>query len=114
MTIDRWDDLLERDWSDAWEALPEAPELVPRGKSAQITLRLPAPLLARIKRVANARALPYHTLVRSWIVEGVRTVEEPRVEEPDVETQTAQLNFKLDQAILDALKARAHELRQPY
>jgi len=114
MTKDRWDSLLDRDWSDAWETLPAAPDLVPRGKSAQITLRLPAIMFARVKRVASARALPYHTLVRSWIVEGLRRDVMPQVEEPDLEAQTAQLNIKLDQAMLDALKARAHELRQPY
>lgn len=114
MTKDRWDVLLDRDWSDEWEALPEAPDLVPRGKTAQITLRLPATMLARVKRVASARALPYHSLVRSWIVEGLRSSVVSRVEEPDTESQTEQLNIKLDQAILDALKARAHELRQPY
>lgn len=114
MTKDRWDALLDRDWSDAWETLPEAPDLVPRGKSAQITLRLPATVLARVKRVASARALPYHTLVRSWIVEGLRGSVVPQVEEPDTEVQTAQLNIKLDQVILDALKSRAHELRRPY
>lgn len=114
MSRDRWDTLLDRDWSESWESLPEAPDLVLRGKSAQITLRLPATMLARVKRVASARALPYHTLVRSWIVEGLRSSVVPQVEEPDTEAQTTQLNIKLDQAILDALKARAHELRQPY
>ena len=55
MTQDRWDALLDRDWSEAWETLPEAPELVPRAKTAQLTLRLPVNLLSRIKRVAAAR-----------------------------------------------------------
>lgn len=114
MTRDRWDSLLDRDWSDAWETLPEAPELVPRGKTAQITLRLPAAVLARVKRVAGARSLPYHTLVRSWLVEGIRNSVLPRVAEPDIESQSAQLNLKLDQSTLDDLKARAHELRRPY
>lgn len=114
MTKDRWDPLLDRDWSDAWDTLPEAPDLVPRGKTAQMTLRLPATMLARVKRVAKARAIPYHTLVRSWIVEGLRSSTVPEVEEPDTEAQTAQLNIKLDHAILDALKARGHELRKPY
>lgn len=114
MTNDRWDTLLDRDWSDAWETLPEAPDLVPRGKATQITLRLPATMLARVKRVAKARAIPYHTLVRSWIVEGLRSSTVPDIEDPDVEAQTAQLNIKLDHAILDALKARSHELRKPY
>ncbi|MDQ6840309.1 MAG: CopG family antitoxin [Actinomycetota bacterium] len=114
MSQDRFDALIDRDWSDAWETLPDAPDLVPRVKSTQITLRLPATMLARVKRVAATRALPYHTLVRSWLVEGLRTASEPQVEEPVLEAQTAQLNIKLDQAILDALKARAHELHQPY
>lgn len=114
MTKDRWDELLDRDWSDAWATLPEAPDLVPRGKTAQVTLRLPATMVARIKRVASARAIPYHTLVRSWIVEGLRSAAVPEVEEPDTEAQSAQLNIKLDQVILDALKARGHELRKPY
>ena len=114
MTKDRWDALLDRDWPDAWETLPEAPDIVSRGKSAQITLRLPATMLARVKRVASARALPYHTLVRAWIAEGLRSSVVPHVVEPDTEAQTMQLNIKLDQAMLDSLKARAHELRQPY
>ncbi|TML41251.1 MAG: hypothetical protein E6G27_08025 [Actinobacteria bacterium] len=114
MTKDRWDELLDRDWSDAWDTLPEAPDLVPRGKTAQITLRLPATMVARVKRVAAARAIPYHTLVRAWIVEGLRSSAVPEVEEPDTEAQTAQLNIKLDQTMLDALKARGHELRKPY
>jgi predicted DNA binding CopG/RHH family protein len=114
MTNNHWDALLNHDWSDAWESLPEAPDFVPRGKAAQITLRLPATLLARVKRVASARTLPYHSLVRSWIVEGLRSSVVPLVEEPDIEAQTTQLNIKLDQAILDALKSRAHELHPPY
>ena len=114
MTQDRWDALLERDWSEAWETLPEAPELVPRAKTAQITLRLPVTLLARIKRVAAARALPYHALARSWLIDGLRQAEAPQVQEHDLEPQTVQFNVKLDQAVLDGLKARAHEAHQPY
>jgi predicted DNA binding CopG/RHH family protein len=71
-------------------------------------------MLARVKRVASARALPYHTLVRSWLVEGLRSSVVPRIEESETGAQTAQLNIKLDQAVLDSLKERAHELRQPY
>jgi predicted DNA binding CopG/RHH family protein/uncharacterized protein YwgA len=114
MSKDHFDSLLEQDWSDTWETLPEAPQLVPRGKSAQITLRLPTTVLARVKRVAAARALPYHTLVRSWLVEGLRSEAVPVIHEPDLEAQGSQLNIKLDQAILDALKARAHEMHRPY
>ena len=114
MTNDHRDALLDRDWSEAWGTLPEAPDIVPRGKTTQITLRLPNTMLARIKRVASARSLPYHALARSWIADGLRRPDVPLVEEPDSEVQRSQLNIKLDQAILDGLKSRAHELHQPY
>lgn len=113
MSKDRWESLLEQDWSEAWETLPEAPPLVPRPKTAQITLRLPASLLVRIKRVAAARSLPYHALVRSWLVDALRQSAVPAGElatEPHVE----QLNIKVDEALLDELKARAHQLGRPY
>src|SRR5208282_3132846 len=87
MTNDRWDTLLDRDWSEAWESLPEAPDLVPRGKTAQITLRLPTTMLARIKRVAAIRSLPYHALSRSWIVDGLRRSDLAHVDVPDGEGQ---------------------------
>ena len=114
MSNDRWDSLLERDWSAAWESLPKAPELVPRPMTAQITLRLPVALLARIKRVAAARSLPYHAMARSWIVDGIRHSEASRDAAISEEPQTEQLNLKLDNEALDALKARANELRRPY
>jgi predicted DNA binding CopG/RHH family protein len=113
MTGDRRDKLLHQDWSDAWEGLPEAPPLVPRPKSAQITLRLPASLLSRVKRVAVERSLPYHALVRSWLIDGLRedaTPESSGVDEP----QTKQLNVKLSQEVLDELKAHGHDLGRPY
>jgi len=115
MSSDRRDSLLDADWSTAWDTLPEAPALVPRPKTAQITLRVPASLLARIKTVAAARSLPYHALARSWLVDGLRNVREP---EPagvaSDEPQAEQLNIKLDQEVLDHLKVRANELRRPY
>lgn len=114
MSHDRWDSLLERDWSAQWERLPEAPELVPRPMTAQITLRLPVALLARIKRVAAARSLPYHAMARSWIVDGIRQSIAPRGAAAAEEPQTEQVNLKLDNELLDALKARADELRRPY
>ena len=114
MSHDRWDSLLERDWSAQWEKLPEAPELVPRPMTAQITLRLPVALLARIKRVAAARSLPYHAMARSWIVDGIRQSTSPRGTTTSEEPQTEQLNLKVDNDLLDALKARGDELRCPY
>jgi predicted DNA binding CopG/RHH family protein len=111
---DRWDDLTDQDWSTAWETLPEAPELVARPKTAQITLRLPASLVTRIRRVAAARSLPYHALVRSWIVEGLREAAGAEAGTAVDEPQTEQLNIKLEQELLDDLKGRAHQLRRPY
>jgi predicted DNA binding CopG/RHH family protein/uncharacterized protein YwgA len=94
--------------------LPEGPEIVPRPKTAQITLRVPLSLLARIKRVAAARTLPYHALARSWIIDGIRRTDMSQEQELDIEPQTVQLNLKLDSAVLDGLKARAHEMHEPY
>ena len=107
------DALLDRDWGADWDSLPEAPEWTPRPKDAQITLRLPATVLGRIRKVAAARSLPYHALARSWIVNGLRGPSarpDPASEEP----QTEQLNIKLEQGLLDELKARAYQLGYPY
>lgn len=109
----RWDALLERDWGDDWETLPDAPELVPRAKTAQITLRMPASVVARLKQVAVRRALPYHALARSWIAAGFN-VSAPGTVMFSNEPLTEQLNIKLDHELLAELKARAHEQRYPY
>lgn len=108
------DRLLDQDWSNIWETLPEAPDFTPRALTAQITLRLPQSLVARIRRVASQLSLPYHALVRSWIIESLRQSVAPEVDRGDIEPQSVQLNVKLDQAVLDELKLRAHELRRPY
>jgi predicted DNA binding CopG/RHH family protein len=113
MTERNWEALLERDWSDDWESLPEAPEWAPRAKDAQITLRLPTNVLVRVKKVAAARSLPYHALARSWITDGLRG-SVPRPETSSDEPQADQLNIKLDQESLDELKERAHQVGSPY
>jgi predicted DNA binding CopG/RHH family protein/uncharacterized protein YwgA len=114
MTEDRRNAILERDWGDVWETLPGAPPLIPRPKTAQLTLRIPTQLLARIKAVAAARSLPYHALSRAWIIEALRSSAPPinsaLAEEPQVE----QLNIKLDSDTLDGLKDRADQVRRPY
>ncbi|MGH7861211.1 MAG: hypothetical protein ACRENM_05665 [Candidatus Dormibacteraceae bacterium] len=114
MTQDRHDSLLDRDWSALWGTLPEAPDLVPRPKTAQITLRIPTRLLTRIKAVAAAKSLPYHALARAWIVEALRRAAPPINSASPDEPQAEQLNIKLDNDTLDDLKERADELRRPY
>jgi predicted DNA binding CopG/RHH family protein len=114
MSRDRRDALLDKDWADAWETLPEAPKLVDRPKTAQITLRVPTSVLSRVRRVAHVRGLPYHALARSWILEGLRTPGTAQTSTRLDEPQSEQLNVKLDQDVLDQLKARADELRRPY
>ena len=114
MTRDNHDQLLDQDWSAVWERLPEAPAPVPRPLDTQITLRIPATLLGRIKRVAATRSLPYHPLVRSWLLDALR---EGAVTGPSAmlgEPHQEQLNLKLEQTTLDALKRHADELRRPY
>ena len=71
-------------------------------------------MLARVRVVAAARALPYHALARSWIVDALRTQGDTPVSVSSDEPQTVQLNIKLDQAVLDQLKARSDQLRYPY
>ena len=115
MSSDRREALLDTDWSSAWDTLPEAPVLVPRLKTAQITLRVPSSLLVRIKTVASSRSLPYHALARSWLVDGLRNgrgSESAGVASD--EPQAEQFNIKLDQEILDQVKVRANELGRPY
>ena len=114
MTRDRRDALLDQDWSAVWETLPEAPPLVTRPKTAQITLRIPTRLLARIKAVAAAKSLPYHALARAWIIDALRTSAQPVNSAMADEAQDEQMNIKLDNESLDNLKLRADELRRPY
>lgn len=106
--------LLETDWTDLWESLPDAPPLVPRPKTSQVTLRLPESLVARLKVVAAAKSLPYHALARAWIAEGLRSSTSPTPQPGGEEPQSVQLNLKVDQDLLDELKRRASELRRPY
>lgn len=104
--------LLDVDWATEWESLPEAPDLVPRGRTAQITLRLPASLVDRIRRVGQLRDIPYHALVRSWILND--DLQLPLSSEGRDEPQDAQLNVKLAQGRLDDLKRQAAARHEPY
>jgi len=115
MTRDaRPETLIDRDWGDIWESLPEAPPLVPRPKTTQLTLRIPPSSVARLKAVARARSLPYHALARAWIVDRLRSPGAPIPWLVRDEPQSAQLNLKVEHELLDALKRRARELRRPY
>jgi predicted DNA binding CopG/RHH family protein len=115
MTDDpRPESLTDTDWGDIWENLPEAPPLVPRPKTTQITLRVPPSAISRLRAIARIQALPYHALARAWIVDGLRSPEAPMASLAGDEPQSAQLNLKMDQEQLDALKQRARNLRQPY
>lgn len=106
--------LVERDWGDIWESLPEAPPLVPRGKTTQLTLRMPASTLGRLKAVARARSLAYHALARAWIADALRSAGPPMTALVRDERQSAQLNLKVEQELLDAFKRKASELQRPY
>ncbi len=53
------------DWSQA--ARVRMPNLKPT--STAISLRLPAPLLERIKVAANKRDVPYQSLIKMWLME---------------------------------------------
>jgi predicted DNA binding CopG/RHH family protein len=53
------------DWSRAERV--RLPNLKPSTKS--ISLRLPLPLLERIKIAANKRDMPYQSLIKTWLAE---------------------------------------------
>jgi predicted DNA binding CopG/RHH family protein len=55
------------DWSKAERA--RLPALKPT--STAISLRLPVPLLERIKIAANKRDVPYQSLIKVWLAEKV-------------------------------------------
>ena len=55
------------DWSKAVRV--RMPNLKPSGTA--ISLRLPQPLLERIKIAANKRDVPYQSLIKMWLAEKV-------------------------------------------
>src|SRR5438105_3227694 len=114
---DRRDALVDRDWGSSWETLPEAPPLVAReAKSAQITLRLPAHVLAALRAVASRKSLPYHALARSWVLDGLRREQLPAqldLADDDV-AGSEQLNLKIEPDALEHLKVVSDRLRRPY
>ncbi|MDX1587604.1 MAG: BrnA antitoxin family protein [Oleiphilaceae bacterium] len=55
------------DWSQAKS--PSLPKLKPSTRT--ISLRLPEPLLDRIKIEANKRDMPYQSLIKAWLAANV-------------------------------------------
>ena len=55
------------DWSEAERI--RLPNLKP--STTAISLRLPLPLLERIKVAANKRDVPYQSLIKTWLAEKV-------------------------------------------
>ncbi|HUB48554.1 MAG TPA: BrnA antitoxin family protein [Acetobacteraceae bacterium] len=55
------------DWDNAVDA--RLPNLKP--STTAISLRLPLPLLERIKIAANKRDVPYQSLIKAWLAEKV-------------------------------------------
>lgn len=102
---------LNRDWGGEWDSLPDAPDLVPRPKAAQITLRLPATLVTEAKRIGAVRGIPYHVLVRGWMLD--RTEDASELVDRR-EAHNTQVNIKLTNEQLDDLKRVASRLRRPY
>ncbi len=56
------------DWSKAQRA--RFPNLKPSTRS--ISLRLPEPMLERIRQEANRRDMPYQSLIRMWLAEKLK------------------------------------------
>jgi len=114
----RVQEILDRDWGDAWDSLPSAPALVvSQPQSAQVTLRVPAELVTALKETAQRKALPYHGLARSFIADGVR---ERRISSAAEEVADrgapgeTQLNLKMTPALLAEVKSFSDEIRITY
>ena len=58
------------DWSKAQKA--RFPNLKPSTRS--ISLRLPEPMLERIRQEANKRDVPYQSLIKIWLAEKLEDV----------------------------------------
>jgi predicted DNA binding CopG/RHH family protein len=58
------------DWSKAERV--RLPNLKP--STTAISLRLPVPLLERIKIAANKRDVPYQSLIKTWLAEKIDSV----------------------------------------
>jgi predicted DNA binding CopG/RHH family protein len=51
---------------------PGMAELVRRGRSTSITVRMPARLLLDLKQLANSRHIPYQRLLKELVARGLR------------------------------------------
>ena len=67
-----WESHDSTDYVD-WDAAKRArlPNLKP--STTSISLRLPVPLLERIKIAANKRDVPYQSLIKTWLSEKLDT-----------------------------------------
>ncbi len=114
----RWQELVDRDWGDAWDSLPSAPALVvSQPKSAQVPLRVPAELVTALKETAQRKALPYRGLARSFIADGVHERRIPTAGEEVADRGApgeSQLNLKMTPALLAEVKSFSDEIRIPY
>ncbi len=114
----RFQEILDRDWGDAWNSLPSAPPLVlAQPKSAQMTLRVPAELVTALKEPAQRKALPYPGLARSLIADGLRERRIPSAAEEVADLGApgeTQLNLKMTPALLAEVKGFSDEIRIPY
>ena len=57
------------DWRKGKRAL--LPKLKPTSQT--ISLRLPKPMLDRLKQLANKRDVPYQSLIKTWLAEKTET-----------------------------------------
>lgn len=110
--------LLDRDWGAEWDQLPEVVADFRRSSEpAQLTLRVPELILQALRLEAGRRRLAYHALARSWIAEALdsRAIPSQEATELDLAFECdAQLNLKLDVALLNQLKSAAGRLSVPY
>ena len=64
-----WWDKHREYWDTPEEGDDEVVEATRVGRTRPITMRLPVVMIEALKQEANARAIPYQTLIRMWLKE---------------------------------------------
>jgi predicted DNA binding CopG/RHH family protein len=99
-----WEKHAIEEYLPALEDAPP-PRVAPEAQTQAISLRLPASMLAALKRVAAAEGVGYQTLMKRWLRERLRHEAHPACQD------LAQWVGKAQQAIADA-GASLEEIRK--
>ncbi|MBI4320594.1 MAG: hypothetical protein HY675_19050 [Chloroflexi bacterium] len=62
------------DTTEFFDEMPEEPKQVQKARPGkqQIAIRIDVPILDKAKEIAKSKGIGYQTLMRMWIIEGIR------------------------------------------